>query len=899
MKNKRLFLILVVCNLLATIVVGQELPTQGGIFEQYMKQAQTFASNYPREKAYLHFDNTSYYIGDTIWFKAYVTLAEQPTFSNISRPLYVELIDQAGHIRDKQIIKLSQGQGNGQIALPKSLLSGYYEVRAYTRWMLGFSEPQYFSRTFPIYQLARGNQLERNITNYDLSTSMDQRPEITKKKLDIGFFPEGGQLVEGIESRVAFKAESNRDGDIQLSGALYSADGKELAKLETMHDGMGHFNYTPTSSPATAKVNFKGNEYKFELPKALPSGYVMKVDNASGVLSVNVFCNAKTAQDSLAIFISHAGRPYAYKTIYCQADAPQQMTMRTRDLPSGVIQISLINREGHTLCERFTFSLPKAPLRISASGLKRVYEPYAPIRCELQLKDPSGNPVAGNLSVSVRDALRSDYLEYDNNLFTDLLFTSDLKGYIHQPGYYLVDMDTKKLQELDILMLVHGWRKYDMEQIIGVTPYTPLQKPEGQLVLNGQIKSSILKNELKNIGLSVMIKKDEGLITGQTVTDENGRFSIPMEDFEGSEEALFQTRRLNKNRNKDASIMIDRNFSPKVRPLDYLESHPEWKDLDQWRQVVDDFDSLYLDSLRRVESDFLLDEVVIKSKKRKGYMDTKISEKSIDAYYDVRQTVDLLRDQGKFVNSIPEFLEMQSSQFLWDKRDDSYTYRLKPMKFIFDGKLLSRIEEKMMLTEIDGLASMIICKGSQAIRDEILNNSSLSGVNDVLDLSTTDDRSMTDDINKTDPDANSDLSSTNNSSTSTTSNSNTLNTNKKLDMTNLDEFIFVYLIPLPRHDIMNKNQTAAWGTRKTVIQGYTPILECYSPSYPEKQLYMDRVDKRRTLYWNPTVQTDAEGKAVIECYNNQYSTPLVIQAETMTDGRIGSVTYSTIPVADK
>ena len=220
MKNKRLFLILVVCNLLATIVVGQELPTQGGIFEQYMKQAQTFASNYPREKAYLHFDNTSYYIGDTIWFKAYVTLAEQPTFSEISRPLYVELIDQAGHIRDKQIIKLSQGQGSGQIALPKSLLSGYYEVRAYTRWMLGFSEPQYFSRTFPIYQLARGNQSERNITNYDLSTSMDQRPEITKKKLDIGFFPEGGPLVEGIESRVAFKAESNSDGDIQLSGAL-------------------------------------------------------------------------------------------------------------------------------------------------------------------------------------------------------------------------------------------------------------------------------------------------------------------------------------------------------------------------------------------------------------------------------------------------------------------------------------------------------------------------------------------------------------------------------------------------------------------------------------------------------------------------------------------------------
>ena len=89
-----------------------------------MNQAQTFADNYPREKAYLHFDNTSYYVGDTIWFKAYVTLAEKQVFSSISRPLYVELVDQAGHVTDKQIIKLSQGEGNGQFVLPQSMLSG-------------------------------------------------------------------------------------------------------------------------------------------------------------------------------------------------------------------------------------------------------------------------------------------------------------------------------------------------------------------------------------------------------------------------------------------------------------------------------------------------------------------------------------------------------------------------------------------------------------------------------------------------------------------------------------------------------------------------------------------------------------------------------------------------------
>ena len=121
MKNKLFILILIVCNLLTAYVSG-EVPPAKVVFQQYMNQAQTFANNFPREKAYLHFDNTSYYVGDTIWFKAYVTLAEQQTFSQISRPLYVELVDQTGHIADKQIIKLTQGEGNGQFILPIMLM---------------------------------------------------------------------------------------------------------------------------------------------------------------------------------------------------------------------------------------------------------------------------------------------------------------------------------------------------------------------------------------------------------------------------------------------------------------------------------------------------------------------------------------------------------------------------------------------------------------------------------------------------------------------------------------------------------------------------------------------------------------------------------------------------------
>ena len=847
MKNKPLLFLLSVCGLFA-MTARAENPPAKVIFEQYMNQAQTFADNYPREKAYLHFDNTSYYVGDTIWFKAYVTLAEKQVFSSISRPLYVELVDQAGHVTDKQIIKLSQGEGNGQFVLPQSMLSGYYEVRAYTRWMLAFSDPQYFSRTLPIYQLSHSDQLERSISTYELSPSMEKRPEETREKLSLRFFPEGGQLVEGVTSQVAFKAESKNEGNLQLSGTLYTKEGQEITSFETLHDGMGAFEYTPSALPAIAKVNFQGKKYEFTLPKALPSGYVLKVDNNAGAISVTVSCNAATPQDTLAVFISHQGRPHAYQLIHCQANEPQQFTVLSRKLPAGVLQISLLNRAGNTLCDRFVFASPRAPLQISPKGLKEIYAPYAPIRCELQLNNAIGEPMPGKLSVSIRDAVRSDYMEYDNNIFTDLLLTSDLKGYIHQPGYYFTESSLRKQKELDILLMVHGWRKYDMTQQIGISPFTPLQLPESQLILYGQVKSTILKNKLKDIALSVMVKRDAEIITGQTVTDENGHFSIPLEDFEGSMEAVIQTRKVGKERNKDASILIDRHFSPATRAYGYKELHPEWGNIAHWQQEAEKFDSLYMDSIRRVDGLYLLDEVEIKSKRRRQStnMATKINEQSIDAYYDIRQAVDQLRDNGKVVTTIPEVMEKLNPLFYWDRSNDNCTYRQKPICYIMDNKILSSTEVNMMLTEIDGLASIIISKGTGGVDDEIIQNTKMSNSNDV-------------------------------------------------DVSELDKYSIFYLIPLPRHDVLNKHETAALGTRQTVMQGYTPALEYYSPAYPDKELYMNKADKRRTLYWNPSVQTDENGKAVIECYNNQYSTPLIIQAETLSnDGKLGSVTYSTV-----
>ena len=102
-----------------------------------------------------HLDNASYYLGDTIWFKAYVVTAEQNLPTTISKPLYVELLDQLGNVVERQIIQLTDGEGTGQIILNNTSLPVISEMRAYTKW-IAFDNPSCFFRVLPVLSETAG-----------------------------------------------------------------------------------------------------------------------------------------------------------------------------------------------------------------------------------------------------------------------------------------------------------------------------------------------------------------------------------------------------------------------------------------------------------------------------------------------------------------------------------------------------------------------------------------------------------------------------------------------------------------------------------------------------------------------------------------------------------------------
>ena len=163
---------------------------------------------FPQEKVYLHFDNTSYYLGETMWFKAYVVGTADHTLHPQSKVLYVELVAPEGYVVETKKYKLDdKGCCSGEFDLKESILSGYYTVRAYTRYMLNWGDEAIFSRTFPVYDAVASG-------HYEIKEMLDRshNPLLTNKKNQaeknmyrLDFYPEGGHLVNGMRCMVAYE----------------------------------------------------------------------------------------------------------------------------------------------------------------------------------------------------------------------------------------------------------------------------------------------------------------------------------------------------------------------------------------------------------------------------------------------------------------------------------------------------------------------------------------------------------------------------------------------------------------------------------------------------------------------------------------------------------------------
>ena len=452
-----------------------------------------------QEKVYVHTDNTCYFVGDTLWYKAYVLRADDLRSTDMSKVLYVELLSPDGLVVERQrVIVSSQGHTCGQFVLQESLYSGYYELRAYTRWMLNFnvSHRRYsrddrhlfynnqmasdffrewdglFSRVLPIYSKPenRGDFGGK----YMYERPKRDVPRELKEQLLCRFYPEGGQLVEGLPSRVAFELTDQNGKAVDLEGKL--SDG---TSLKTDYMGRGTFQLGRAGTELKARFSWGGNDYSFNLPKVQKQGVAVKLDALPDGCETTLSASTDWQGKTVAVAVLCRGRLAHFRKVEFGATAP--LRVKLQDLPTGVNELLVFDEGRNILASRLFFVNRHdmdVPVQLSTGG-KTDFNPYEEIPLQVALKNAE-TPMNPTFSVAVRDARTDDDTYNDGNMLTELLLASDLKGFIARPAYYFERDDEEHRSRLDLLLMVQGWRRY--------RPVKTLRyEPERSLVVEGAV----------------------------------------------------------------------------------------------------------------------------------------------------------------------------------------------------------------------------------------------------------------------------------------------------------------------------------------------------------------------------------------------------------------------------
>lgn len=405
-------------------------------FTTLLENAILRAEHCPVEKVYLHFNNNSYYLGETLWYKAYV-LTNGVLEQSISKVLHVEIWSQYGQKIDEQLLQIKNGVACGQFELDKKHLPGYYEVRAYTRWMCNFGDTNYFSRVFPFYMAPSvEGDYNKGLINFNVDKSMKARPSVKQKAVEIDFLPEGGSLVEEIPSLIAFRVRSSEEPYPSGLLKIYSDKNELLDTCFVRHDGMGDFHYLPMGKPGYAIFAYKEKEYKFAFPVAQNEGICLAVDAVKND-SIVITCRRNTVSeaDTLALCLASGGRPYNAVNLVTN-EKEVRLKMSLGDIPCGVAQAILLSSSGKVLCERMFFvNRVEKYLNIAISDTSRVYNPGEYVGLRLKVTD-SFLPVSTTVSLAVRSMVNCDISKKVDNIRTNLLLSSELRGYIHRPECY-------------------------------------------------------------------------------------------------------------------------------------------------------------------------------------------------------------------------------------------------------------------------------------------------------------------------------------------------------------------------------------------------------------------------------------------------------------------------------
>ncbi len=520
--------------------------SQDGI-EIIKQNFEKYASRNYNEKIFLHTDKTIYATGEIIWYKAYVTDAVTNNFSSLSKICYVEVIGSDNKPVLQAKTDIDSGKGNGSFVIPSSIRSGNYLIRSYTNWMKNFDPSFYFEQPLTIINPDKKPEVIKN-TISDADTSDYQA---------IQFFPEGGNLVYGLRSTVAFKITDIYGKGIAESGLILDEKSDTIVSFSTEHFGMGTFSFTPLKSHryhAVMQINNK--TFKSDLPESYANGWTLHVNDEDSTLSIRVASDV-AVENYFFFLIQNKARVKLAKVQYLKNDTAVIIVNKS-DLDDGISQLTVFNEKRQPVCERLYFKRPTQSLQIKLTGSQQSFKKRDKVNLKLTAGSANGKPLNADISVSVylADSLQP---EQETNIVNYLLLTSDLKGPIESPQYYFDSSGADVDRAADNLMLTQGWRRFKWEEVLKSTApsFTFLPEYEGHII-TGKILS--LKTGLRDTAVDVFLSvPGNNFRFSNSVSFASGDIRFNVEKFYGKHEIIVQPGIADSN----YRVFIDNPFSDK------------------------------------------------------------------------------------------------------------------------------------------------------------------------------------------------------------------------------------------------------------------------------------------------------------------------------------------------
>ncbi len=820
------------------LVVISSLAGFKSVDDEFIKrlvdQFRVYNQQRPTEKVYLHTDRDAYLVGETIWMKGYIVNGNSHEADTISRVLYVDLIDpMAKLVRLRLTLRATAGYAPGQLALPDSLPAGTYQLRAYTNYMRNFPDTYFFTRTLTILHAdgVLANPVGTTSARPDAAGSRQVRP-------DVQFLPEGGQLVDGLDCRVAFKAVDRLGRGQAVAGFVLNTKKDTIAGFTSTHLGMGYFMLKPeTGQTYTAFVQLQDKTTAaYSLPVSLSQGVAIQVDNVTNKDNIRVYINQnKTGLDAataptggIMTLVAQTRGQIVQVAKVPLSKRLVAVSLPRKEFPEGIAQLTLFDETNKPVAERLVFVSKNEQIAIALTSGKTTYKNRERVDLAITTTNAEGKPVPANLSLAAVDARLAPQIDSSEaTIVSHLLLASDLTGAIEQPDYYFNPANKDRLLQLDLVLMTHGWRRFAWSDVLAGT-IPPIKYPiEQGLSLTGRVTRPNQKAVGGKVRLTFLLAERDSatsagrrdFLTGET--DEEGNYAAYDLDFSDTTTVLIQGMKGKANR--DLAISLDQLLAPTVTIIK-VPYNPLIFRRDELAEFIRRTNE-YLEIERQIRrnGEVLLQAVTVKAK-RTEERDSRVIYGSPDATvkFDPMNTsgrltiLDVI--QGRIAG-----VQVTGSGFsarVQIRGAANFGGAIEPL-FVLDGMPVDL--QTITSISVQDVDRVDVLKGGSAA---IYGSRAAGGVISVLTKRGS-----------------------------------------------------------PNYDLTKE---AAPGTLVAKLPGYAPVREFYAPRYDVKKPEHVRPDYRTTLFWAPLVQTNAEGKATISFFTSDAKTEIRLQAEGATvDGRVG------------